>query len=299
IFFFQAEDGIRDFHVTGVQTCALPISAGHTAAAIDEMAVDLARTTNASVSEVGDVATALLAYTSITGESFRRVLQLSQDLAEAGFGSLSRNADRLARSLEEPEKAASRLTRMGVVLNQTQREQIRLMVEAGDKAGAQALILGELERRVGGTGAGAASGLTGAWGPRNTNIQLFTERMAEAHRITERMAGLINRIAGPLGQLADSMTAQGRLATINARILEVRQRSRAEHSARQGVPWLLDRLNPFGGDETPLWQRAQDAELQRLLDERRELMGEFDREFRERDRVALGSIRRQEQEAIE
>src|SRR5690606_40792852 len=23
--FFQAEDGIRDFHVTGVQTCALPI----------------------------------------------------------------------------------------------------------------------------------------------------------------------------------------------------------------------------------------------------------------------------------
>src|SRR5690606_40321988 len=27
-FFFQAEDGIRDFHVTGVQTCALPICAG-------------------------------------------------------------------------------------------------------------------------------------------------------------------------------------------------------------------------------------------------------------------------------
>src|SRR5690606_39395066 len=26
-FFFQAEDGIRDFHVTGVQTCALPIFA--------------------------------------------------------------------------------------------------------------------------------------------------------------------------------------------------------------------------------------------------------------------------------
>src|SRR5256886_3714180 len=26
IFFFQAEDGIRDLTVTGVQTCALPIS---------------------------------------------------------------------------------------------------------------------------------------------------------------------------------------------------------------------------------------------------------------------------------
>src|SRR2546430_3343965 len=40
-FFFQAEDGIRDLTVTGVQTCALPISgvgarqlqAGHTALA--------------------------------------------------------------------------------------------------------------------------------------------------------------------------------------------------------------------------------------------------------------------------
>src|SRR5699024_11908709 len=27
-FFFQAEDGIRDRNVTGVQTCALPISSG-------------------------------------------------------------------------------------------------------------------------------------------------------------------------------------------------------------------------------------------------------------------------------
>src|SRR3712207_7277512 len=29
-FFFQAEDGIRDIGVTGVQTCALPISAART-----------------------------------------------------------------------------------------------------------------------------------------------------------------------------------------------------------------------------------------------------------------------------
>src|SRR2546430_8951183 len=28
IFFFQAEDGIRDLTVTGVQTCALPILSG-------------------------------------------------------------------------------------------------------------------------------------------------------------------------------------------------------------------------------------------------------------------------------
>src|SRR5258706_2767098 len=33
VFFFQAEDGIRDWSVTGVQTCALPISHGWSALA--------------------------------------------------------------------------------------------------------------------------------------------------------------------------------------------------------------------------------------------------------------------------
>src|SRR5215467_16081248 len=43
-FFFQAEDGIRDYKVTGVQTCALPISplllgrAGHIQHGVDALA---------------------------------------------------------------------------------------------------------------------------------------------------------------------------------------------------------------------------------------------------------------------
>src|SRR5256885_8002567 len=46
VFFFQAEDGIRDYKVTGVQTCALPIYLGRDDA--------LAR-----VVHLGDVAAAL------------------------------------------------------------------------------------------------------------------------------------------------------------------------------------------------------------------------------------------------
>src|SRR5256886_12104305 len=34
-FFFQAEDGIRDLTVTGVQTCALPISLGRRRETVD------------------------------------------------------------------------------------------------------------------------------------------------------------------------------------------------------------------------------------------------------------------------
>src|SRR5690606_40389765 len=38
---FQAEDGIRDFHVTGVQTCALPILGASGAAVCAAIAVGL------------------------------------------------------------------------------------------------------------------------------------------------------------------------------------------------------------------------------------------------------------------
>src|SRR5438034_3710174 len=37
-FFFQAEDGIRDHCVTGVQTCALPISVGIPLLVLDRLA---------------------------------------------------------------------------------------------------------------------------------------------------------------------------------------------------------------------------------------------------------------------
>src|SRR5690625_4775235 len=39
-FFFQAEDGIRDGHVTGVQTCALPISSISNSAGISDATTD-------------------------------------------------------------------------------------------------------------------------------------------------------------------------------------------------------------------------------------------------------------------
>src|SRR5690606_40489025 len=38
---FRAEDGIRGFHVTGVQTCALPISGKGASALLDELGLEL------------------------------------------------------------------------------------------------------------------------------------------------------------------------------------------------------------------------------------------------------------------
>src|SRR5258707_8155228 len=52
-FFFQAEDGIRDIGVTGVQTCALPISFGGLPLTMQVKArVDHWLRTNQSVSDL-------------------------------------------------------------------------------------------------------------------------------------------------------------------------------------------------------------------------------------------------------
>src|SRR5690349_23454973 len=50
-FFFQAEDGIRDLYVTGVQTCALPISASAHRTTVP--ALPGSRTSAQSASRVG------------------------------------------------------------------------------------------------------------------------------------------------------------------------------------------------------------------------------------------------------
>src|SRR5207248_4589942 len=66
LFFFQAEDGIRDRTVTGVQTCALPIFTlevirNALPAVANEMAADLQRTSyNMMIYEVRDFCTALI-----------------------------------------------------------------------------------------------------------------------------------------------------------------------------------------------------------------------------------------------
>src|SRR5690606_39959412 len=59
-FFFQADDGIRDFHVTGVQTCALPIwlkLIANFGVGVDHIDVDAAHARGIAVSNTPGVLT--------------------------------------------------------------------------------------------------------------------------------------------------------------------------------------------------------------------------------------------------
>src|SRR5690606_41124221 len=54
----KAEDGIRDFHVTGVQTCALPISADDARIEADRSPSRQLQATHIGIDKAGDAAKA-------------------------------------------------------------------------------------------------------------------------------------------------------------------------------------------------------------------------------------------------
>ncbi len=87
------------------------------------------------------------------GGIFDRTTQATIDLAAAGFGTAEDNAVQLGKALNDPVTGLSALTRSGITFTAAQKEMIKGMVEAGDTAGAQEMILAAIEQQVGGTAA--------------------------------------------------------------------------------------------------------------------------------------------------
>jgi hypothetical protein len=90
------------------------------------------------------------------GGAFERATTLSVDMASV-FGSVESGARILGKALEDPEKAAARLMRSNVILNDEQKKLIENFVAAGDSAAAQDVILDALEDRYAGTAEAAST----------------------------------------------------------------------------------------------------------------------------------------------
>ena len=169
-----------------------------TGADIEQMAVQIGQGTLASVQGVRDAAGVLLTFKSISGDTFKEVLTLSQDLAAVGFGSVKTAALQLGKALEEPEIGLSALRRVGVSFSEEQKEMIKVMSLTGRQAEAQAMILKALKEQVGGAGEGAAGGLAGAFDTLGENITLFFEQSGIA-------SGTINFLTAAVQGLADAI----------------------------------------------------------------------------------------------
>lgn len=98
----------------------------------------------------------LLTFTNIGSSVFPMANQAMLDMAVAmNHGSmngldLKDTAIQLGKALNDPINGITALSRVGVTFTEQQKEQIKAMVAAGNTAGAQKLILKELEREFGG-----------------------------------------------------------------------------------------------------------------------------------------------------
>lgn len=99
-------------------------------------------------SEAVEESALLLAATeSLTDEGFERALNASADLAAALGEDMTSAASTLAKALEDPEAALTRLKSVGVTFTDQEKDQIKALSEAGEQYEAQALILDKIENK--------------------------------------------------------------------------------------------------------------------------------------------------------
>ena len=151
--------GMFSKEITGVEDGAAKVTdrlvdlANATARAtgLDQNSIKQAQATLLTFGEIGQSA-------DEAGSEFDRATAAAIDLAAAGFGSVEGNAVQLGKALNDPIKGLSSLTKSGVDFTQAEKDMIKAMVEGGDTAGAQRMVLEAIEKQVGGTAEATANG---------------------------------------------------------------------------------------------------------------------------------------------
>jgi len=94
---------------------------------------------------------------NVAGGAFDRATIAALDLAAAGFGTAESNAIQLGKALQDPIKGLTALTKSGVTFTEAEQQKIKALVESGNLLEAQNMILGAIEKQVGGTAEASAS----------------------------------------------------------------------------------------------------------------------------------------------
>jgi Flp pilus assembly pilin Flp len=104
----------------------------------------------------------LTSFGNIGTSNYERVAKAAADVAQTSGTDVSSAFMQLAKALNDPAKGLTALSRSGIQFTEDQKTMIKSMVEAGNTAGAQNMILKELEKQYGGNSVAAAQGLAGA-----------------------------------------------------------------------------------------------------------------------------------------
>lgn len=137
---------------------------------------------------------------------FDRATAAALDMSVALGTDMNSAAIQVGKALNDPIRGLTQLRRVGIQFTAQQESQIRAMQEAGDVAGAQALMLDELERQFGGSAeaqATASGKLATAWG--NLQEQLGEYLLPVFASVAEWLASKLpiaaDKLKGPLEAL--------------------------------------------------------------------------------------------------
>src|SRR5512134_681059 len=185
-------------------------ASGLTGQQIVDFADDIERSTLATSEAVQEAAAVLATFRSVSGETFTRTLALAQDMATVFGQDLSSAAMQLGKALQDPEQGLNALRRVGISFSASQRELIQTLMDTGQTAEAQRVILAELERQVGGAGAAEAGGLTGATNRLSDAWGNFLEQLGQ----TSGVSAFVQETLGMLARAAETTTAMLRGARV-------------------------------------------------------------------------------------
>lgn len=126
-------------------------AAGISAGEMKRLASELQGVTN-----YGDEATIktealLLTFTKVGNEVFPRATRAILDVSTAMGQDLQTSTIQVGKALNDPISGLTNLRRVGIQFTDAQEKQIKTLVEAGEVAEAQGVILSELERQFGGS----------------------------------------------------------------------------------------------------------------------------------------------------
>jgi len=136
-------------------------AAGMTRDALEAQALALSKVTRFEDDAILAANAVMLTFTNVGKDVFPRATQATLDLSTAFGMDLQSATMMVGKALNDPIAGITALSRAGVQFTADQKEMIKSMVEAGDAAGAQALILKELETQIGGSAVAAGSTMTG------------------------------------------------------------------------------------------------------------------------------------------
>ena len=157
-FLSDSVDEARQARKALSQTAAVLRSMGRTDAPekIEAMIDSLSLASGIDDDAIREMTNVLLTFGNVQGKTFKEANGLALDLSVAFDKDLQSSAVMVGKALNDPMKGLTALSRIGVMFTAEQQEQIKSMMEVNDVAGAQKIIMGELERQVGGSAAAQA-----------------------------------------------------------------------------------------------------------------------------------------------